>query len=228
MVTLATNYWDLFPWSAMHKMPFKPQSRIALMALALGWSTCAPWLSANKLISVWTELTSYLTCLIVVICGAVLYIVSRNASKTWARIDTRSVVALSAFLAVVALSLSSNRAFFFWKSRAVPVDAWSQMILDLERVARLSAETGTNYLSSAVPPPMSLRQLGLGNDYAGGSGHLVNSPEYTGVAADIEFGNKVRVWGLHVGSEMSLNEFCPDCRHRRVGPNAFFYVGSRG
>jgi hypothetical protein len=200
----------------------------ALMALAVGWSAAAPWVSANKFITVWTELTSYWLCFMGVTWGAVAYAMNRSQSKTWLGTETRCIVGVCALAAVVALSLSSNRTFFFWKVRTIPTSAWPEMIADLEKVGKLSAESGTNYLSGAKAPPKSLQQLGLGNDYAGGSAHTVNFPNYSGVIADIEFGSKIRVWGLHFGPEQALSEFCPGCRRVRVGPNAFFYTGSRG
>jgi hypothetical protein len=201
---------------------------LALLVLAAGWSVAAPWLSANKLITVWTELSSYWLCLAGVIWGAVAYALNRSESKTWLSTETRCVVGVCAFVVVLALSLSSNRVFLFWKLRTIPASAWPEMIADLEKVGTLSAESGTNYLSGAKAPPKSLQQLGLGNDYAGGSAHIASFPNYSGVIADIEFGNKIRVWGLHFGPEKALSEFCPNCRGVRVGPNALFYMGSRG
>jgi hypothetical protein len=198
------------------------------MTLAVVWSMVASWFSANRFITVGTELNSYWLCLGGVVVGAVACIWNRSEGKPLLAVEMRYVVGVCAFVAVVSLSLSSNRTFFFWKMRAIPAKAWPEMVSDLERVGKLSAESGTNYLSGAKAPPKSLQQLGLGNDYAGGSAQWVSFPDYRGVIADIEFGNKIRVWGLHFGPEKSLSEFCPNCRRVRVGQNAFFFLGSRG
>ena len=202
---------------------------MALLALAVVWSVAAPWLSANRFMSVVWEFNSYCLCFLGVICAAAAYISGNSGSRTWVRTAVRYIGAAGVLVVVVALWLSSNRAFFFWKVRAIPQSAWPEMLSDLDRIGRQSRESGYYDISASVAPPKSLQQLGTGTDYCGGTWTTVSSPEYNGVVAKITFGNKLRMWGIWVGPEEELTEFArPICRRVRVAPNAYFFVASRG
>ena len=107
-------------------------------------------------------------------------------------------------------------------------DPLTKMVSDLEMVARLAPPGETLHLSSMKAPPKSLQQLGLGDDYDGINATWVTHPDYSGAAGDILFGNKSRAWGLWLGTEKSLEGFCPGCRRAHVGTNAIFFVGPRG
>lgn len=156
----------------MNKSGTKARVGGGLLLVAVVWSVASPWLSANRIISAWTEESCYLVALLLVLCGAFWYVRKRSEPERWLPVSLRSAAACCAFLAVVWLALHSNSAFFYWKLKAVSPSAWQQMTSDLDAVGRLSAESGTNYLSSAKPPPKSLQQLGVGVDYAGGEGSL--------------------------------------------------------
>jgi hypothetical protein len=209
----------------MYKNLLDAHTGLALIVLSVTWSVAGPWLSANKFITVGTELTFSLLCFLVMVFGAVIYFLNLGELKLRLGIGIRGIVGICAFLAVAALLLSSNRMFFFWKLRAIPSSAWSEMVLELEKTGKESIESGTNDLAGTKAPPKSLQQLGLGNDYVGGSAHSGDFGN-KGIIVNIEFGNKVRVWGLRLGPEKALIEFRPNCRFVRVGQNAFFYVGS--
>jgi hypothetical protein len=138
------------------------------------------------------------------------------------------LVALLGVFMFFSAWLLSDRAFFHWKLKAIPRDAWPQMISDLEGFGRQAAESGAYHLPGPEKVPSSLRQLGLGQDFMGGPCQMYHSEEYSGVIASIEFGVKPRRWGLCLGTEHYLVGRFPGCWHASVGTNAFFFVGPRG
>jgi hypothetical protein len=200
----------------------------ALMGIAVIWSIVAPWLSANNVITVWAELSTRWLLLLVLLFGASAHL--GNLSRPWPlrSFFCRCVAATFALMMFVAMWFLSDKAFLYWKMRAIPPEAWVQMVSDVEKVGRQSAESGTNCLSGTMPPPKSLQRLGLAGDYGGGSAQFVSRPEYTGLVVSIDFGYKVRGWGLFVGPEKLAKGHWPGFERRRVGTNAFFFIGSRG
>jgi hypothetical protein len=169
------------------------------MGIASVWSAVAALSSANRFISVLTEIASYWLALFVVLGGGWLYL--RNQSQSIARrsfLYRRLCVAFALTVVIASWSLSDGQ-FLYRKMRSIPLEAWPQMVSDLKEIGRQAAESGTTDLSSRRPLPESLQQLGSKEDYRGGMGNMWNSPEYTGAVAGVVFGYKYRRWGLCVG-----------------------------
>jgi hypothetical protein len=198
-----------------------------IMGIASAWSVAAAPLAANRAISVSTELASYWLALFVVMGGGWLYVRNQNQLAAPTSLLGRRLAVLLALTVVMAAWFLSDRQFFFLKMRAIPQKAWPQMVSDLEEIGRQAAASGTNSLSSRIPLPRSLQQLGLREDYGGGMGNVWNSPEYTGPVAGVVFGNKVRHWGLCVGPETLAKEFCRGGSYVQVASNAYFFFGTK-
>jgi hypothetical protein len=199
----------------------------AALAVPVLWSVAAPYLCAHKLISASQEFASYLLCLAASICCIAAPLADRRSQPTGNPILACCAGAVAAVL-VLLLAFHSTQAFFAWKTRATSSRDWACMAADLQSVAEASLASGTNYLSGSKAPPVSLQELGVGGDYMGGAAHHVERPNYKGTVAEIEFGNKLRVWGLFCGPEILLHEFCPKCKYVSIQQHVFFYVGSRG
>jgi hypothetical protein len=102
------------------------------------------------------------------------------------------------------------------------------MELDLNELGMAAAGTTSQSTEHTIALPARLRRIGFAREYLGGSGRLVKSQEYTGLVADVAFGNKGRTWGMFLGPEHLLKERCPGFRYVRLGHNSFFFVGSWG
>lgn len=210
-----------------NSQPFTALAGALLLGIAALWSATTPWLSANLVISVWTELAAYWLSLIAVLVGGFLCFGSHSRPRARIAVFRRCLCVAFPLVVVVASWHWSNEQFFYWKMRAIPSNAWPQMVSDLETIGREVAQKGNNRLPWPVAPRESLHQLGLRQDYSGGMSSVLNSPEYSGVFAFIVFGNKVRSWGLFLGTERHVKKYCRGGTYTRVAPNAFFFVGSR-
>jgi hypothetical protein len=206
-----------------------------LGALGMGiicvWSATSTWLAAKGIIAVSTEFACYYITPFILIVASLYYVFNRGQPKTARSLVVRGAVATSvvAFVAVVWPLLLSNKAFFYWKMKAVPASAWPQMVSDIEKHGRQSMGADGSYGSfRSGTLPASLRQLGSGEDYLGGSGQMVAYSEYSGILAHVAFGYKPRTWGIMVGPEKAVTSFCPRCEWTRVAPNAYFFVGAKG
>jgi len=187
-------------------------------------------LAANKLIAVSTEFACYYVSPLAVIGAALYYLFGGGQSKTsWALCRGAVATAVVLFVVIAWPLFLSTWAFFHWKLEAIPASAWPQMVSDLENLGRQSVEADGSYRSfhSRTLPP-SLRQLGSGQDYLGGSGQMVTYSDYTGILAQVVFGYKSRTWGLVVGPERAVESYCPRCERIQVAPNAYFFVGAKG
>ncbi len=203
-------------------------SGCCMLVVAAVWSIAAAPLSANLVISVLAEFTSYWLALFGVLFGG--YLLLRNQEQPVAPRGSlwRGPCVVLALAVVVVSWRWSDDQFVFWKTRAIPSGAWPQMTSDLEAFGRQVAQGGKTSLPMTRPPPKSLQQLGLGTDYSGGVANVWDSPQYTGVFAVITFGYKARSWGLIVGPEERAKSYCPRGTCLRVSTNAFFFIGSRG
>ncbi len=197
------------------------------MATASVWSAVAAFLSANRVISVFSELASYWLALIAVVTGAILLGVGGREPSTPVYFRWEPVIELCAFAVVLASWHFSDKQFAYWKMRSIPQKAWPEMVSDLEALGRATTERGQNYLSMEQPPPQSLRRLGLGVDYKGGICNVWDYPEYKGVFAIIVFGYKTRSWGLCLGPERRAQNYCKGGVCIPVASNAYFFCGSR-
>jgi len=202
---------------------------LAFAGAAAAWSVLAAWLCANLYISVLIELTSYWVCLLLTLAAWLSYLWTPRILASGLSGCFRFLAMSCSAVLVVAAWLFSNSAFFYWKMKAIPQRDWPRLVSDLQSLGRHATETGVPVMMGKRQPiPRSLHQLGLGYDYIGAGGQLFESDEYTGVVADVEFGVKVRRWGLYVGPKSRLEERWRGCLHARVGTNAYFFVGPRG
>jgi hypothetical protein len=199
-----------------------------LMWAAAGWSMIAPWLSANNFIAVRTELISYWAFLIVLMFAASAFLGNLRYSIPTRLFVLRSLGVVCVSSVFMAGWLSSDKAFLHWKMRSIRGEAWPQMAFDLESLGREVAESGTAVLPASRVPPKSLLGLGSRLDYTGAMGSVLNSPQYTGIVANVTFGYKVRSWGLFLGPEEGARSYCRGGACLRVAPNAYFFVGPRG
>jgi hypothetical protein len=197
-----------------------------MIGVATVWAVSAAWFSANRIIAVTSELALYWLSFIAVLVGWALHLDNRRAFTGSVQILATPWAGAVALLVVLSAWLLSDGAFFRWKLRAVPPEAWSQMVLDLKSIAIPYPEGDT--VPSRKVPPKSVQRLGLGHDFGVMNAWIVDAPGYPGVKAEVLFGYKSRAWGLWVGPEISLLGFCPGCRHVLVASNAFFFVGPRG
>lgn len=202
----------------------KVRAWVAVICLGTLWSISAAWLAANQIIPVFTEATSYWLA-----CPAVLFAMSRYLAHMRnggapREITNRDLLAGLAVFVAFAFWWGSDRAFVFWKLRAIPAAAWPEMVSDLEKVGRRSLEGDGYHAFNGKEIPKSLHQLGAGFDYKGGNAQRSEFPEYSGVIASVWFGYRPRTWGLYVGPEAG----CPLHMRYRVGPNAFFFFGPHG
>lgn len=195
------------------------------MGVAAFWSVGAPWLSAHLVISVTTELSSYWFALpTLVLLGAALY--TRGGSQSKNRLLRRAsgIIASCAVLFVLVAWLLCDRTFLFWKARAMSPAQWAQMAEDLEKVGRQQAAGGGPVEFDAWSP--DLRRLGMAREYNGGHGWIVSSTTYSGLIADVRFGNRSRTWGLFVGPEDQMKTLgLSGLRCRRVSQNGFVFAG---
>jgi hypothetical protein len=196
-----------------------------VMALAVAWALVASWLSANLVISVCVELSCYALAFYVLLGGACVYVFDPNQPRGG---FSRHWVVAFVVLVFVSACLTSNITFFYWKLRAIPQDAWAQMVSDLQGMGRQMEKDGKIYLTREDALPSSIQRLGLRFDYKGGGRNEVRSPDYNGVEVSVYFGNKMRGWGLCVGSKGFVESCFRGGRHIRVAPNAYFFVGSWG
>lgn len=202
-------------------------ARPALLAMATFWSVTAACLSANGVINVRTELSSYWLCLLVVICSGFRPRGSQIHRAGRFGVFGRTAFAPCALLVVIAAWFLSNQAFLFWKMRAIPSRGWQRMASDLEKAGRMSAEDdGRSFGAKGLPD--SLRLLGSPEDLVAGRGQWINRSAYAGLVAYVHFGNKARNWGLFVGPERLAQEQWRDFKLIRVGQNAFFFIGAGG
>jgi len=199
-----------------------------LIGLAALWSVVAARLSANLVISVWAEFASYWLALFAVFIGAYLMLRNQKPPTAHTRLLWRSLCVGLALVVVVVSWHYSDDQFLFWKMKAIPSGAWPKMASDLEAFGRQVAQAGNTSLPATKPPPMSLRQLGLGADYSGGVANVWDTPQFTGVFAVITFGYKSRSWGLLVGPEERAKSYCRGGTYLHVATNAFFFMGPRG
>ena len=195
------------------------------MGLGPTWAVAATWLSANRVIPVIAEFASVWLCIAVVLMGG--WCASRASEGQTKRLPIGLVASVLVVSVMVWAWFISDFAFFHWKLRAMRPSTWAQMISDMQEIARSTPDAGYLPVSKRVPP-MSVRKLGLGDDY--GCMHIwaENSAAYPGVKGDVLFGYKSRSWGLWLGPEDSLKRFCPGCRRAVVASKAFFFVGPRG
>jgi hypothetical protein len=198
-----------------------------LIAFACIWSFVAAPLSANKLIPVIIELASYWMTLVLVIVAGFMLIRSLQYGVSIRVIVFGVTYVLSAIVIVLVFYRLSNSRFSYWKMKSIPKDAWPQMVTDLAKFGKQSTESGINYLPMSERPPLSLRQLGSGEDYKGGVCNIWSTPEYKGVFAIINFGYKDRNWGLCLGPESRAKEYCRGGTYVAVGSNAYFFCGPR-
>jgi hypothetical protein len=206
-------------------MPIIFRAGIVSMGLGALWVIAATWFSATRVITVVAELASFWLCIAAVLLGGwCAYRARQNETKRF-RIVTLTA-ALAVFVVAWALFLS-DLAFFHWKLRSVPTNAWANMISDMQQIASPTADGG--YIpKNKKALPSSVRELGLVDDYGCIHAWSDSSPAYPGVRGDVLFGYKSRMWGLWLGPEDSLDRFCPGCRRAPVAPKAFFFVGPSG
>jgi hypothetical protein len=198
---------------------------LASMGFGAIWVIAATWLAANCVITVIAELASLWLCIGAVLLGG--WCASRASEGTTKSLPIGLLTAGLGIFVVVWAWFLSDSAFFHWRLRSVPANTWSQIISDMQQLARSTPDAG--YLPAIrKSPPMSVRQLGLGDDYGCMHVWADNSTAYPGVKGDVLFGYKSRSWGLWLGPEESLNRFCPGCRRSLVAPKAYFFVGPRG
>lgn len=169
----------------MNKNLIRSRAGLIVMGMCLLWTIGSTWLSAHNVISVFTELTSSSFALLVTIGAALYYVLNRDPSNGWLSFLARSVIGVGAVLFVVVMifvttirpQLYANSAFFYWTTRAIPTNAWQQMVSDLDKVGRQSL--GTNDISERLhwnALPVSLRQLGLRRDYRVADAQQVGTP----------------------------------------------------
>ena len=198
---------------------------VVSMGFGPTWVVAATWLSAHRMITVIAEFASFWLCVATVLLGGWCAFRASKAHLTRVWIGLLSP-ALAVFVVVCAWFLS-DAAFFHWRLRSVQANAWAQMVSDMRQIASPTPDGG--YMpGSNKAPPVSVRELGLGDDYTGMHAWVESSSGYPGVRGDVLFGYKFRAWGLWLGPDASLDHFCPGCRRALVAPKAFFFVGPRG
>ncbi len=194
------------------------------MALGSGWIIASTWLAAHRLITVFTELRSLWPCVAAVCFGGwCIYRTIEGGSKRY--VIGLVTAALVVFIPVWAWFLS-DAAFFHWKLKSLPPNTWAQVISDIQRIASPTSDGG--HMSSRKGAPKSVQQLGLGEDFRGINAWAETSSNYPGVRGDVLFGYKSRSWGLWLGPEERLDDFCPGCWRAPVASKAYFFVGPRG
>ena len=194
------------------------------MGLGTIWAIAATWLSATRVITVVAELASFWLCIAAVCLGG--WCASRANENGVKGYPIGPVTVVLAAIVVVWAWFLSDLAFFHWKLKSVPANAWAQIISDMQQIASPTQDGG--YMPSKKAAPKSVHQLGLGEDFSCIHAWVAPSSDYPGVAGDVLFGYKSRNWGLWLGPEKSLDSFCPGCRRVLVAPKAFFFVGPRG
>jgi hypothetical protein len=196
------------------------------MVLAALWSVSATWFSAHLLVPVFAELASYWACSLGVVGAWLVHSHIRGELAGSGRLIASPWPGPVSLVLVLASWLLSDFSFFHWKLRAIPREAWSQMVADLRQVAVPNLESAPN--TNREPPPASVRQLGMKCDTGAWRSWKVDHPGYPGFKADVLLGYKSRSWGLWVGPEKSLEAWCRGCRRARVTTNSYFFVGPRG
>jgi hypothetical protein len=201
--------------------------RAGIFSVGLGpiWAVATTWLAAHGFITVIAELASVCLCLVAVFLGG--WCACRTSKDETKKLPIGLVAAALWIFVVVWAWLISDLAFFHWKLRSLPPNTWARMVSDMRQMAKSNPDAF--YLpANKYPPPMSVRKLGLGDDYSCMHVCAESSAAYPGVRGDVLFGYKVRNWGLWLGPEKSLNRFCPGCRRTLVAPKTYFFVGPRG
>jgi len=192
------------------------KAAIVTASAAVLLTIIAPWLTANEIIGVLTEFTVYsYSSGIVLFCGLLyLWRSDRSILST-----SRAVIAIIGAIAVIIVScLHSDKAFVFWKMRAVKPGEWHQMISDLLVLDQRSRNMNTNIYITHDKAPKSFGSLGLLCDYLGGNVGIGNDPA-------IFFGVKSRRWGLEIGSDDFFRGRRATFSRVQVGENAWFFVG---
>jgi hypothetical protein len=126
-------------------------------------------------------------------------------------------------VAVIASLVYSDATFLFWKRLAIPTKALPQMIADLERAGKISADNEGRSIRRAADVPRSLWALGSPADYSVLEGEWLTRPDYKGLlAAHIVFGGKPRSWGLVVEPPGMIDNLTSGSgfRYIRVATNA--------
>jgi hypothetical protein len=196
---------------------------IVAMATAALWSIVASTLSAHGLITVSTELSSYFPCFVGCVVGMFLYLLDRPGFDVKGL--SRLAICVGFLLSVVIFWWGLGaKSFAFWKARMISPVQWAAMSGDLEGlITKLTPETArTGSPISRTDVPESLHALGLSRECRGGFAY--RRDEETMVY--VRYGNKVRSWGLFLGTKPMVRRQFPQCRVNEVSPNAFFFIGS--
>jgi hypothetical protein len=194
------------------------KAAIVIAAVAVLWAIIASWLTANEVIGVATEFTTY-SCSFgsVLVCGLLnLWLRSnRRLLSTLLKI----VAILGALTVIIVACRFSDGTFTFWKMRTVKPSEWHQMISDLLMLDKRGRETNTKININHDETPKSFGSLGLLSDCMGGHAGIGNDPA-------IFYGVKSRRWGLEIGSNDFSHGRWATFKRVQVGENAWFFVGS--
>jgi hypothetical protein len=197
-----------------------------VMVIAAAWTFFAPWFSAHNFMDLKLERGScWLAILAVIACGAIYAGIRPSGTGRVSRILWRCIL-LCAFLLIFFGELFSSNLFVYWKVRAIPPNVWALMASNLQKAGEMAADDGGRPVHWHELP-VSLRQLGSMDDYLGvGAGWGPNNVVGSDFRADIEFGNKLRVWGLFVASDkVTQDQYTSTCvRAVNVAPGAVFYL----
>jgi hypothetical protein len=211
------------------RFPLRQWFCIAALALSLTLGVTAPLLSARHVITVRTEFGLYLYCMVAMVMSALFFWQFRpmDVKNTWfgrAQMLLWPLLFVSVWL-VFTSCVKSNTTFLKWTVRDLSPEEWAGIAADVQTLGEQSLKGKTNEervdIWSSQALPASLRFVGRKEDFLGCS---VTRVEEGKVEVRIDYGYKLRRWGVYQGPEHYL-KYPNITEFVRVSTNMFFFVG---
>lgn len=203
-----------------------------VIGVVVMWSFAAPWLSANQVISVFTDLSSYIFGILLLLSAILLYILYGKAPRVRA---VRLAFCTCAFFGFLWAWRHSSEAFTYWKMKTIPTAEWSRMATDLQTLAQETSTLATEgfwEIRTSERLPDSIRPLGRATECHGVVCRTIEG--YSGIIVYVAYGGPGRKWGLLVGSEevvkanyQKFSTLLLNAKRTRVAQDAYFFVNKQ-
>jgi hypothetical protein len=186
------------------------------------WRLAAPFLSAAKVISVRSELSSYGPALLMALLGSALLFAFGNTSFKkplfW-------VLALSSLFLASPFSIYvvGNDLFLYYSAKRLSPQDWEKVVIALDGLNPGDTGPYSEAVEKQSLPPILETAVGLKTDFGGAfifKGDANDAP----FEAVFSYGPKSRCWGVVLGNR-KIPSYLKRVRTISVHPRLTLYVG---